>query len=63
MKLDEKEILVEDPKLMKEVKELIAEYEEVFKLGRPMNPKMEQELRSQIDVWLAEGLIEESKSP
>ena len=41
MKLDEKEILVEDPKLMKEVKELIAEYEEVFKLpeGATNEPK------------------------
>ena len=31
--------------------------------GRPMNPKMEQELRAQIDVWLAEGVIEKSQSP
>ena len=90
LKLDEKEILMEDPALMKEVKELIAEYEDVFKSpeqpfgrtdlvecklrlkpdvkpikqkGRPMNPKMEEELRSQIDLWLSEGVIEESQSP
>ena len=90
LKLDEKEILIEDPTLMEEVKELIAEYEEVFKSpehpfgrtdlvecklrlkpdtkpikqkGRPMNPKMEKELKSQIDLWLAEGVIEKSQSP
>ena len=31
--------------------------------GRPMNPKMEWELRSQIDIWLSEWVIEESQSP
>ena len=30
---------------------------------RPINPKLEESLKKQIDVWLAQGVIEESNSP
>ena len=90
LKLEEKEVLVKKPKLMAQVKQLIGDYEDVFKSedkpfgqtelavcklrikpgvkpvkqpDRPLNPKDRADLRTQLDIWLEQGIIEPSSSP
>ena len=91
LKLDENQILKENPLVKDKLLQVIEEYVDVFsdpegvEIGttdliefevklkegarpvrqklRPLNPKQRDSLRKQLDLWLKEGVVEESNSP
>jgi len=88
LKLGQNTLLAQNPNVLKQVRRLVHEYQDIFSTsapgetdlvelslklkegtepirqkGRPMNPAMEANLQSQVEDWLAQGVIEPSDSP
>lgn len=88
LKLGQNTLLAQNPNILKQVRRLVHEYQDIFSTsapgetdlvelslklkegtepirqkGRPMNPAMEANLQSQVEDWLAQGVIEPSDSP
>ena len=88
LKLGQNTLLAQNPNILKQVRRLVYEYQDIFSTsapgetdlvelslklkegtepirqkGRPMNPAMEANLQSQVEDWLAQGVIEPSDSP